>query len=113
MLAILSLIFMALVVAAVVSVGALIVRAAFWALLLPFKLLFAVLFVPFWIAKTVLRLAFGLMLLPVLLLGGILVAIVAAIAAFVAIITPLLPFAIIGFLLWAVLRSFSRPVVTA
>ena len=51
MLAILSLIFMALVVAAVVSVGALIVRAAFWALLLPFKVLFAVLSVPFWIAK--------------------------------------------------------------
>ena len=41
---------------------------------------------------------------------GFILGFIVAIAAVVAIITPLLPFAIVGFLLWTVLRSFSRPV---
>jgi hypothetical protein len=109
-LALASLIFLALIVAAVVAVGALILRVAFWAILLPFKIVFGLLFLPFWIGKTLLRLAFGVVLVPVLLVGGILVAFVAAIAAIVAIITPLLPFAIVAFLIWMVFRSFGRPV---
>ncbi len=113
MLALASLILVALIFAAVVSVGALILRAAFWAILLPFKIVFGLLFVPFWIGKTVLKLTFGLVLVPVFLVGGILLAIVAALAAIVAIITPLLPFAIVAFLLWMVLRSFGRPAITA
>jgi hypothetical protein len=109
-LALASIIFLALIVAAVVSVGALILRIAFWAILLPFRILFGLLFVPFWIAKTVLKLAVGAILLPVFLIGGILFAVVAAIAAIVAIITPLLPFALVAFLLWIVFRSFARPI---
>jgi hypothetical protein len=109
-LALTSLIFLALIVAAVVSVGVLIVRIALWAILLPFKIVFGLLFLPFWIAKTLLRFAFGALLVPVFLVGGILLALVAAIAAIVAIITPILPFAIVAFLIWMVFRSFGRPV---
>ena len=110
MLALASLIFLALIVAAVVSVGVLIVRIAFWAILLPFKIVFGLLFLPFWIGKTLLRVALGAVLVPVFLVGGILLALVAAIAAIVAIITPLLPLAIVAFLIWMVFRSFGRPV---
>jgi hypothetical protein len=101
---------MALVVAAVVSVGALVLRMAFWTIFLPFRLIFGLLFIPFWIARTLLKMTVGIVMLPVLLIGGILVAIVAAVAALVAVITPLLPLLIVGLLVWAVFRSFSRPV---
>jgi hypothetical protein len=109
-LALVTLVLMGLMVAAVVSVGAIIVRVAFFAISLPFKILFGLLTFPFWIGKSVLRFAFGLVFVPLLLVVGILVAIVAAIAALVAIITPLLPFAIVAFLAWLVFRSFARPV---
>ena len=108
----LALVMMALVVAAVVSVGALVLRVAFWTVLLPVRLVFCLLFVPFWIARTVLKMAFGVILLPILLVGGLLVAVVAAIAALVAVVTPLLPLLVVGFLIWAVLRTF-RPATAA
>jgi hypothetical protein len=68
--------------------------------------------VPFWIARTVLKMAFGVILLPILLVGGLLVAVVAAIAALVAVVTPLLPLLVVAFLIWAVFRSF-RPATAA
>ena len=63
-------------------------RVAFWTVLLPVRLVFGLLFVPFWIARTVLKMAFGVILLPIPLVGGLLVAVVAAIAALVAVVTP-------------------------
>jgi hypothetical protein len=97
-----------LMAAAVVMVGVLVVKTLFFLVTLPFRILFAVLFFPFWIAKTVLKLAVGAVILPLALLVGIVLAVLAALAAVVAIIAPLLPLIIIGLLLWAVFRSF-RP----
>jgi hypothetical protein len=101
---------MALLVAAVVSVGALLVRLALFAVLLPFRLVFGLLFIPFWIAKSVLKLAVGAVVLPVFLVGGILLAVVVAIGALVALLAPLVPVLIVGLLIWVVVRSF-RPAV--
>ncbi len=101
---------LAFLLVAVVSVGALIVRMAFFLLLLPFKLVFGLLFVPFWIAKTVLKLAVGAVVLPIVLVGGVLLAVVAAAGALLALLAPLVPLVIVGLLIWAVFRSF-RPAV--
>ena len=91
MFALLALVLMALAVAAVVSVAAFVFRMAFWLVFLPFRLLFGLLIVPFWIARV----------------GGLLAA-AALIATIVAVISPLLPLLIVGFLIWVVVRSFSR-----
>ena len=99
---------MALAVAAVVSVAAFVFRMAFWLAFLPFRLLFGLLIVPFWIARMLLKVVFGVLLLPVFLVVGGLLAVAALIATIVAVISPLLPLLIVGFLIWVVVRSFSR-----
>jgi hypothetical protein len=112
--ALLALVLMALAVAAVVSAAAFVFRMAFWLLFLPLRLLFGLLIVPFWIARMLLKVVFGALLLPVFLVVGGLVAVAALIATVIAIVSPLLPLLIVGFLLWVVIRSFSRrPVVVA
>ncbi len=105
---------MALAVAAVVSAAAFVFRMTFWLAFLPFRLLFGLLIIPFWIARMALKVVFGVLLLPVFLVVGGLLAVAALIATLVAIVSPLLPLLIVGFLIWVVVRSFSRgPVVAA
>ena len=98
-----------LMTAAVVMLGVLLVKVLFFAITLPFRIAFAVLFFPFWIAKTVLKLAVGVVMVPLLLLVGWCWPSLAALAAIAAIVAPLLPLLIVGLLVWAVFRSFSRP----
>jgi hypothetical protein len=111
--ALLALVLFALCVAAVVSALAFAFRMAFWMVLLPVRLLFGVLIVPFWIARMLLKVVFGALMLPVLLVVGGLLTMAALIAAFVAIVTPMLPLLIVGFLIWVVIRSLRRPAVVA
>lgn len=99
-----------LVAGAVVMAGVLLVKVLFFVVTLPFRIAVGVLFVPFWIAKTVLKLAVGVVVLPLVLLAGIVLAVLAALAAIAAIIAPLVPLLIVGVLAWAVIRSF-RPAV--
>lgn len=103
-----ALVMTGLMVAAVVSVGVLIVKALFFLVTLPFRIAFAVLFFPFWIAKTVAKVAVAAVVIPLVALAGIVLAVLAALAAIAAIVAPLLPLVIVGLLVWAVLRSF-RP----
>jgi hypothetical protein len=103
-----ALVMTGLMVAAVVSVGVLIVKALFFLVTLPFRIAFAVLFFPLWIAKTLAKVALAAVVVPVIALAGIVLAVLAAIAAIAAIVAPLLPLLIVGLLVWAVLRSF-RP----
>lgn len=103
-----SLVMTGLMVAAVVSVGVLIVKVLFFLVTLPFRIAFAVLFFPFWIAKTVAKVAVAAIVIPLVALAGIVLAVLAAVAAIAAIVAPLLPLLIVGLLVWAVLRSF-RP----
>lgn len=92
--------------------GLLLVKALFFVVTLPFRIAFAVLFFPFWLAKTVVKLTVGVVMVPLLLLVGVVLAVLAALAAIVAIIAPLLPLLIVGLLAWAVFRSF-RPAAVA
>jgi hypothetical protein len=103
-----TLVMTGLMVAAVVSVGVLIVKTLFFLVTLPFRIAFAVLFFPFWLAKTVAKMAVAAVVLPLVALAGVVLAVLAAIAAVAAIVVPLLPFLIMGLLIWAVLRT-SRP----
>lgn len=99
-----------LVTGAVVMAGVLLVKVLFFVVTLPFRIALGVLFFPFWIAKTVLKLAVGVVVVPLVLLAGIVLAVLAALAAIAAIIAPLVPLLIVGVLAWAVIRSF-RPAV--
>jgi len=93
-----------------------------WLVLLPFRLLFAVvfgllvlpfalvllpfallLFIPVLIVKFTLRLALGLLLIPLMLVGGLLGVVLFGVAAVVAMV-PLLPIAFLAFVLWLVMR---------
>ncbi len=105
-----SVVMTGLMTGAVVLLGVLVVKVLFFAVTLPFRIAFAVLFFPFWIAKTVLKLAVGVVMVPLLLLVGVVLAVLAALAAIAAIVAPLLPLLIVGLLVWAVFRSF-RPAV--
>ena len=105
-----SLVLTGLVTGAVVMLCVLLVKTLFFFITLPFRIAFAVLFFPLWLAKTVVKLAVGVVMVPLLLLVGVVLAVLAALAAIVAIIAPLLPLLIVGLLAWAVFRSF-RPAV--
>jgi hypothetical protein len=86
-------------------------RIAFGLLLLPFAVLllpFALLIVPFLLLRFVLKSIVLLMVLPFVLLAVGAALLVAFVAVVFAVMIPLLPFAFIGFLVWAIVRA-SRP----
>jgi len=92
---------------------AVVLKTVFWAVTLPIRLAFGLLFFPIWLAKTALRAAGLLVLAPILAAGGVLVAGALIVAGLLAVVVPLLPILLIGFLLWIVIRSFSRDAVPA
>ena len=90
------------------------IKAIVWVVLLPFRLLFAVLgallggllFLPLLLLKLVIGALFFVVVGPVLVIAfG-----AAAVAALVALAVPLLPLLGIAFVVWVVMRS-SRPAV--
>lgn len=103
-----SLVMTGLMVAAVVTVGVLVVKALFFLVTLPFRIAFAVLFFPIWLAKTLAKLAVAAVVVPLIVLAGVVAAGLAALAAIAAVVVPLLPLVILGLLIWAVVRGF-RP----
>jgi hypothetical protein len=90
-------------------------------LLLPFAVVFSLLvglaglialplfllWLPFAILKLAFRAAFALLLLPFIVIAAV---VVAGIALVLAILTPLIPLLIVGFIIWAILRLAARPV---
>jgi hypothetical protein len=97
-----------LMVAAIVMVGVLMVKTLFFLVTLPFRAVFALLFFPIWLVKSVFRLLATVILFPLVVLLGLAGIVVAALAAVAAILLPLIPIVIVCLLLWAVFRSF-RP----
>ena len=85
------------IAAGVVLVSGLVVKAIFGLILLPFRILGWLLFLPLLLLRGVL----GLVALPVLLVVGFMVA--------AAVALPLLPFAVVALLLWLLVRVASRP----
>ena len=96
--------------AIVVMAGVLLVKTVFFVITLPFRIAFAVLFFPIWLAKTIGKLVLGVVMVPILMLVGVVVAILAVLAAIAAIIAPLMPLLIVGLLIWALFR-LMRPAV--
>ena len=84
-----------------VACAVLALRAAIWVVLLPFRLLFGVLTLPWLLVKTI------------VLGAGALVAVVAAVGLVVALLVPLLPLVFIGVVTWAIVRLMRRPAAQA
>ena len=90
-----------IVLFALATVG-IVLKLAFWLLLLPLRL-----------AGAAVKLAFGLLVLPVLLVVGAVGLIGVGIAAVFALIVPLLPVALAVLVIWALAKWLTRPAVAA
>jgi len=73
------------------------------------RLVFGLLLFPIWIARAVLKLLSAVLILPVLLVGGLIVGLGFALAALVTAVIPLVPFVLLGLIVWGLVRAFSRP----
>ena len=89
---------------AVIGVVFLVLKIALWAVFLPFRLLFKLMWVPVGLALGTVGLAAGATILPILLIVGLAVAVLAAIAAVVALLVPAIPFVLLGLVVWAIMR---------
>jgi hypothetical protein len=96
-----------LLVAGILLLAVVVLKTVFWALTLPVRLLFF----PFWIARTALRLVGLVILAPILAVGGVLFAGVLIITGLLAVLAPLLPLVVITFFVWLVVRSVSHRAV--
>ncbi len=90
-----------LLVAAVVG-GVL--RAVFWLLFLPLKLIV----LPFKLLGFVVRFGLGLLFLPLLLVVGVVVGVVMLLGAVLSVLAPLIPIALIALVAWGIYRA-TRP----
>ncbi len=93
----------------------LLLKLVLWTILLPFHLLFLLFAVPLAIVKFILRLLAAVVLLPVAMLGGVLGFGALALAGVLLALVPLLPFAAVGLIVWALVRGMSHrnlPVVS-
>ena len=80
-------------------------RVVLWIVLLPFKLLFLAVAIPLFFVKLVVGFI-AFLLLCALALGSVL----ALAGLFLALLVPLLPFVILAFAIWALVRITKRPV---
>ena len=85
------------------------IRFVFSIVFLPFKLVFGLLLFPIWIARAFVKLLSAVLILPVLLVGGLIVGLGFALAALVTAVIPLVPFVLLGLIVWGLVRAFSRP----
>lgn len=88
---------------------ALVVRVAFWALLLPLRLMGYVLFLPFLLVKWMLQFFVGLLVLPIALLGVVLGVGGLALAGLLLVVVPLVPILIVGSVIWLIIKAATRP----
>src|SRR6188472_251031 len=86
--------------------GAAVLKGLFWLVLLPFRLLCALLLLPFLLLKAIVS---GLLFL----IAGPLLAIVAAIVLTAALAIPLAPVLLILFAIWLLARSRRQPLLPA
>jgi len=69
---------------------------------------FAILFLPFLLMRLVIKTAALLFVLPIVLLATLFAVGVAFVAVIFTVLAPLLPFAVVALIVWAVMRA-SRP----
>jgi hypothetical protein len=92
-------------VAGTLGVVFLVVKFVLWTVLLPIRLIFKLLWLPFFLVKGLLLGIVGLLAAPVLAIGALL----AIVAMVVVVLLPLLPLLFVALAIWALVRLFSRP----
>jgi hypothetical protein len=90
------------------TLGVMAVRAVFWLVLLPFRLVFGLLLFPLWIARAAFKLIGFVVLLPILALAGGIAVLGLLAATVLAVLVPLAPVLLVAGLAYLVLRGFSR-----
>ncbi len=101
---------LALTVWALFSLVLVLVKVVLWAILLPIRLLFGLLVLPFLLLKVVAMAIGGLLfvivgpIFAIALLAGLL-------AVAVAVIAPLLPFLFVGFVVWFLVRASNSQAI--
>jgi len=78
-------------------------------LLLPFQLMFGLLFLPFLLLRAVLKLLTALILLPIVLAVAVAGLVIAGLAFSFAVLLPLLPFAAAALVIWAIVKLAAHP----
>jgi hypothetical protein len=85
----------------------------FWLLLLPFRLVFGLLFgillLPFFLLRAAVKVAAALMLFPVVFALLLVALIVGGIGFWLVMLVPVLPLAVLALFLWTISRLFARP----
>lgn len=94
-----------LALAALMGVVFLVVKIAFWTVLLPFRILFKVLMIPVWLTLGAVGVVAGTALLPILLVVAAGVVVIGAISALLALLVPAIPFVLLGLMVWALMRK--------
>ena len=107
MLELVAIVFIVMIAWAAVTAAAVLIKLAVWLVLLPFRALFAILFLPLLLIKALVSGLFMLVAVPVLAIAGV----VAALALAAALLVPALPIVLIAFLVWFVIRATQRPAV--
>ena len=93
-------------------VGA-VLNVVFWLILLPFRLLFKLLVLPFLLVGFVLKLALGVLLLPVVGVVAVIGVIGLVVAGVFAVLLPLLPVVLVGAAIVALVKYLGRPAAVA
>jgi hypothetical protein len=96
--------------AALVGTVLFIVKAVLWLVLLPFRLLFGMMSAVIGLAFGAIGLVAGVALLPVLLAGVAVVAAIAVVGALLSLLLPLIPFVLLGLVVWAIFFRDKQPV---
>jgi hypothetical protein len=85
----------------------------FWLLLLPFRLVFGLLFgillLPFFLLRAAVKVAAALILFPVVFALLLVALIVGGIGFWLVMLVPVLPLAVLALFLWTISRLFARP----
>ena len=85
----------------------------FWLLLLPFRLVFGLLFgillLPFFLLRAAVKVAAALILFPVVFALLLVALIVGGIGFWLVMLVPVLPLAVLALFLWTISGLFARP----
>lgn len=73
------------------------------------KLAFWLLFLPFRLALTLLKVVVGVLLLPLFLVLGVIALVGFGLVALLGVLVPLLPLMLAAALIWGLVKVFSRP----
>jgi len=73
------------------------------------KLAFWLIFLPFRLALTLLKLVVGVLLLPLFLVLGVIALVGFGLVALLGVLVPLLPVIVAAAVVWGLVKAFSRP----